>query len=143
MRKQIKMTILKIYSDGGSRGNPGPAASAFVVYKKGKIFHKDGMFIGKKTNNYAEYFALLMVFNWLIKELNNEDILVKYYLDSELVVNQLKGRYKVKSKNLIPLFSEASEKIKRFSGRIEFYAIKREINKYSDKLVNEILDENK
>lgn len=138
----MRKTVLKIYSDGGSRGNPGPAASAFVVFKNDKMLHKEAKPIGEKTNNYAEYFAVLMALRWLIKKLNQKNVSVKYYLDSELVVNQLKGHYKVKSKNLAPLVLKVFKMMKSFSGSIEYKAVRRENNKISDKLVNESLDEN-
>ena len=139
---KMRKTMLKIYSDGGSRGNPGPAASAFVVFENGKMLHKDAKFIGEKTNNYAEYFAVLMALGWLVKKFNQKNVTVAYYLDSELVVNQLKGNYKVRSKNLAPLVSEAFKMMKSFSGRLEYFAVRREKNTISDKLVNESLDEN-
>ena len=137
MRKQI----MKIYSDGGARGNPGPAASAFVVIENGKVIHKDASYLGERTNNEAEYEALLMALRWLNK--NKESVAesrVRFFLDSELLVRQLNGNYKVKSKNLKPLFEKALALTQKLDNK-KFIFIRREKNKLADSLVNLKIDE--
>jgi len=91
---------LKIYCDGGARGNPGPAAGAFVVLADNKEIAAEGKSFRVATNNEAEYGAVIMAMTWLLK---NNAASVVFYLDSELVVKQLNGVYKIKSKKLLPL----------------------------------------
>jgi ribonuclease HI len=133
---------LKIYSDGGSRGNPGPAASAFVVIKNGELIHKENKFLGVKTNNFAEYTAVLMSMEWLVKNNNKTTVSVLHYVDSELVANQLSGKYKIKSKNLIPLVSKIIFLLNNYKGKVKYIPVRRVKNVLSDALVNEALDEN-
>ena len=133
--------VLKIYTDGGSRGNPGPAASAFVVYKNKKLVYKNAFFLGKKTNNYAEYYAVKSAVNWLLQ--NTQSFLrVEFFIDSELVVNQLNGRYKIKSKNLLPLIQCIKAAEGKMNKNISYLHILREKNTVADMLVNEKIDQN-
>lgn len=137
------MSDLTIYTDGGARGNPGPAASSFVVVKSGAVVYKESKFLGKKTNNQAEYEAVILALNWLIKNSKiHENKIINFYLDSELVVRQLTGAYKIKSKTIHTLFELAKEIMSKIEGKIFFTAVKREKNKLADKLVNEKIDEN-
>lgn len=137
----MKNKIINIYSDGGSRGNPGKAASAFVVYLDGKVFHKESKFIGTQTNNVAEYSAVVMALTWLYKtELKDEILDINFYMDSELIVNQLSGKYKVKNKNLLKYFEVINKFTKQFKLKINFIHVKREKNKLADTLVNQTLD---
>ena len=125
-----------VYTDGGARGNPGPAASGFVIYNGGEIIAREGKYLGIATNNQAEYNAILLglekAYNLKITELD-------CFLDSELVVKQLKLEYKVKNKDLAAIFIKAWNLSKKFK-RIKFHHIPREKNKEADALVNEILD---
>lgn len=139
------MGSLKIYCDGGARGNPGPGAGAFVAIEGEKLIYKKGKFFGKVTNNEAEYGAVIMALEWLldnktINQLNSNS--VNFFLDSELVVKQLNGLYKIKSKNLLPLILEVKNLEKKFSGKISYANIQRDKNFLADALVNETLDEN-
>ncbi|MEK7497288.1 MAG: ribonuclease HI family protein [Patescibacteria group bacterium] len=129
------MRNFEIYCDGGARGNPGPAASAFVVYEDGKIIHKEGKFLGVATNNVAEYSAVIMALIWL-KEIAS----VTFFLDSELVVKQLTGVFKIKNENLKDLAIKAKTLKKNFSGKIIYKNLRREKNTAADSLVNETLD---
>lgn len=131
---------LSIYTDGGSRGNPGKSACAFVVIKDGVEIYKDSKFLGIGTNNFAEYQGVIVALKWLLgsEEYKNSD--VKFFLDSELVVRQLNGRYKVKNLNLQKLFSEIKEMIKKFDGKVLFSNVPREENSSADALLNETLD---
>lgn len=135
--------VLEIHTDGGSRGNPGPAASAFVAEIDGKHFFEGSKFIGKETNNVAEYQAVLLALKWLTEEQANESFNeIIFYLDSELVVRQLQGKYKVKSEGLISLHQNAKALIDKVNPKITFISVPREKNKQADLLVNETLDKN-
>ena len=131
---------ISIYCDGGSRGNPGPAASAFVVIERGKVIVSDSFFLGEATNNVAEYTAVYKALLWLAKSnyKNKENI---FYLDSELVVNQLNGNYKVKSSNLIPIFVKSKRLLDKLP-KTSFVSVPRNKNELADSLVNSSLDEN-
>ena len=133
----MKKQPLIIYSDGGARGNPGPAAAGYVV--GGKSF---GEYIGETTNNVAEYKALIFGLKKGISLLGKEKAAetdVQCNLDSELLVRQLNGQYKVKNANLKPLFLEALS-AKRSYKSVSFTHIPREINKEADRMVNLTLD---
>ncbi len=130
---------IKIFTDGGARGNPGPAGIGFVIQDAiGKIIFEFGKYIGETTNNQAEYKALLMALEKAL-ELKLEN--VNCYLDSELVVKQLKGEYKVKDKDLGILFVKIWNLSQKFKS-ISYTHILREKNKRADWLVNEALDTN-
>jgi len=129
---------LIIHTDGGSRGNPGPAACAFDVEQNGKeIFHQS-KFLGTATNNFAEYSGVINALDWLMN--NNIYPQVNFYLDSELVVRQINGIYKVKDENLKKLFLEVLTKIKEAKLKIIFRHVPREENSRADLLVNQELD---
>lgn len=125
--------------DGGSRGNPGVCGSGFVLYENNTIIAQDARVVSRKnTNNYAEYMALII---GLIKakSLNIKHLLVKG--DSQLVINQVTGKYKVNSDNLKPLYKDAITLINYFD-IITFEHIKRDLNKVADKLANDAMDAN-
>ena len=124
-----------IYADGGSRGNPGEAAYGIIVQRSGRTMRM-GRALGVATNNEAEYQALLAGLDWAIKE-NITDLTV--FTDSELVVQQVSGKYKVKHPNLKPLFLLALERKKKIK-KFKIFHIKREHNSEADALVNEVLD---
>lgn len=129
-----------IFSDGGSRGNPGKAAIGYTIQNaKQEAIYECGMNIGIATNNVAEYTAIIEAIK-KAKELNVDEIAV--FLDSQLVERQLKGEYRVKSPELIPLFEELVIEIDSLKS-FEMNHIKRELNKRADKLVNEALDSEK
>lgn len=135
-----KTKELDIYTDGGSRGNPGPAGIGVVLYNSdGLAVEKVSEFIGEATNNQAEYNALIV---GLQEAQNFKAKSVHCYLDSELVVKQLKGQYKVKNKNMKPLFTIVQGLIKNFES-VKFSHVPREKNKEADRLVNEALDKEK
>jgi len=132
-----------IHTDGGSRGNPGPAASAFVVEKNSEIIFKGSKYLGKVTNNFAEYTGVVIALQWLLENLDLEiGESVNFVLDSELVVRQLNGLYKVKDENLQKLFAEVKVLINKTGKKIIFKNVPREQNKIADQLVNEELDRN-
>lgn len=130
------MKKLIIYCDGGARGNPGPAGAGAVLYHEGVLVAEISEFLGNRTNNQAEYQALILALK-KAKELGAEE--VECYLDSELVVKQIKREYKVKNKDLAPLFLEVYNLDLSFK-KSSYQHIPREKNKEADKLVNLAVD---
>jgi len=132
-----------LYTDGGSRGNPGPAAIGVVVCnEKGEILKRYGESLGEATNNEAEYQALIFGLKKL-KQVFGKEAMKKSHLevrmDSELIVKQIDHQYKIAEPNLQKLFLQVWNLMLDFS-QIKFVAIAREQNKEADKLVNEALD---
>ena len=129
---------LTINTDGGARGNPGPAAIGIVIKNAaGDLLYAHGEYIGKTTNNQAEYRALLQAVKKAF-ELGGAEI--HCFLDSELLVRQLNYQYKVKDKNLAPLFLQVVNIAQHFK-KITYTHIPRAANTAADALVNEALDE--
>ncbi len=129
---------IKIYTDGGSRGNPGPAASGFVlIAENGDIVLKKGVYLGITTNNQAEYQALKLALE-AAKTLKATNLDI--YMDSLLIVNQIKGTYKVKNAELLPLYNSIKKLIEGFNS-VSFTHVPRALNKLADAMVNEALDE--
>jgi len=126
-----------MFTDGGARGNPGPAAIGVVIKNhKGDVIQRTGKYIGESTNNDAEYKALLDGVTSL-KEMGATK--VKCFLDSELVVKQMNGLYKVKNQNIKTLWSKIKIIEKSFE-EISYHHVKREKNMEADSIVNEVLD---
>jgi ribonuclease HI len=131
------MTKFIIHSDGGARGNPGPAAiGATIVSVDGGRSENISKTIGHATNNQAEYEAIIAALE-AAKNLGAEEL--DCYLDSELVVKQINHEYKVKNKDLAPLFLRVHNLSLQFK-KIKFHHVRREQNKEADRLVNEALD---
>ncbi len=126
---------LIIYCDGGSRGNPGPAASAFIVFSDGEIIHQQSKYLGITTNNFAEYSAVLLALSW-----TGTNLSITFYLDSELVTKQINGDYKIKNDKLKNLHTDILEIIKTKKLITKFINIPREKNKIADRAVNKELD---
>ena len=126
-----------VYCDGGSRGNPGPAAIGFVAFENSKQIKKFSKTIGRATNNVAEYRAVIAALKW-VKGLDfpTKNALVNFYLDSQLVVNQLRGIYKVKDQKLKKLAVLAKSLEREIGVKIFYHLIRREKNKIADSLVN-------
>ena len=138
--KTIKHQKIKIYTDGGARGNPGPAGIGVVVYDiDDNIINTKSEYIGKATNNQAEYMAVVAAME-LIARYEVEEI--NFFLDSELVVKQLNREYKVKNKGLAPLFVKVYNSILKYK-KVTFTHIRREFNKEADKLANIAMDKAK
>jgi ribonuclease HI len=126
-----------LWTDGGSRGNPGPAAYAFVLEAEdGTVLEARGEAIGVATNNVAEYRALVAGLARAGEAGVSELDVVS---DSELLVKQMRGEYRVKNAALQALFLEAS-RLAREVGRVSYRAVRREHNELADRLVNEALD---
>jgi len=126
-----------IYTDGGARGNPGPAGiGAVLKNKEGKTVATISEYIGEATNNQAEYRAVVVALG-KAKKLGAQEL--EFYLDSELVVKQLNREYKVKDKNLAPLFVKIYNAVLSFK-KVTFKHIGREKNEEADRLVNKAID---
>jgi ribonuclease HI len=126
-----------VHVDGGARGNPGPAAAAAVVSTPdGEVIDEASEFIGHATNNVAEYRGLLLGLE-RAKAVGGTEI--ELYNDSELVANQINGRYKVKHADMKPLHAEAIERLRAF-GRWRVRSVPRSQNAAADALVNQALD---
>ncbi len=125
-----------IHSDGGARGNPGPAAIGVVISDNEKVIATISRCLGEATNNQAEYQAVIAGLEKALQLKINE---VECILDSELVVKQLRREYKVKNKELAALFVKAYNLSLQFK-KISFRHVPREENKAADRLVNEALD---
>lgn len=132
------MEKILLYTDGGSRNNPGPAATGFVLKdESGKILKKGGTFLGLATNNEAEYQALIEGLTEA-KKFNPQSLTC--FLDSSLVVNQLNGVFKIKEARLRQLVFEVKKLEPNFAS-VRYQYISREKNKEADALVNKVLDE--
>lgn len=137
---------LQIFCDGGARGNPGPAAIGFLVFtEEGKLLQKRKQAIGVATNNEAEYGAVVEALKWL-KEfkkqvlLPNRSLMINFFLDSQLVVNQLNGLFKVKEGRLRQLIVSIRQLEQEAGGNIAYYYIRREKNLQADFLVKQVLN---
>ena len=127
----------RLFTDGGARGNPGPAAYGFVLEAEdGTLLAAEGVAIGTATNNVAEYSGLVA---GLEKALELQVPQVEVVSDSELMVKQMRGEYRVKNEALRALFVEASTLARRLES-VEYRHVKRAHNELADRLVNEALD---
>jgi ribonuclease HI len=133
-----KITEVKLFTDGGSRGNPGPSALGFAIMEMtDRIVVKKGTYLGITTNNQAEYQALK---SGLEEALRMRVQIVHVYMDSLLVVNQMLGIFKVKNRDLWPVHSAIKELAARFE-KVTYTHVPRELNKIADSAVNEALDQ--
>ncbi len=132
---------LKVFTDGASRGNPGDASYGYVIkVEDGAILHQEGRELGVTTNNVAEYTAVLEAFSYIASRWGEKtDLRVELNADSKLVIEQLAGRYKLKSPHLREIFV----RIRKVEERISFITYKhipREENFLADRLANQALD---
>jgi ribonuclease HI len=125
------------HCDGGSRGNPGPSGYGAVIEDaQGRVVARLSEYLGKQTNNYAEYSGLLAVLRWAIE---NGHKRLRVVSDSELMVKQMKGQYKVNSPGLLPLWQEA----RRLAARLDRFEMRHTLrggNQEADRLANEAMD---
>lgn len=133
------VSTAKLYTDGGSRGNPGPSALGYVLLDMDdNVVKKEGIYLGLTTNNQAEYQGLKYGLEQAKKSGVRE---LTVYMDSLLVVNQMKGIYKVKNRDLWPIHQAAKDLVESF-GKVSFVHVPRELNSIADGLVNDCLDAN-
>lgn len=137
------MSTLTIHTDGGSRGNPGPAACAAVFLNPDReIVCSISRYLGYTTNNEAEYRGVILALETILSDLNkySEFSSIQFVLDSELVVFQLTGRYKIKNANLQQLATTTHQLIRQINKPISFTHVKRHLNTLPDELLNQELD---
>ena len=131
------MHAIKANIDGGARGNPGPSAYGVVVRdSKGEIIAELSDYLGIQTNNFAEYSGLLAALEFAVRK---NHVSLKVLSDSELLVRQMQGRYKVKSPGLIDLYDRARALVRKLE-QFSIEHVLREYNREADKLVNKVLD---
>lgn len=132
-----KITEIKLYGDGGSRGNPGPSASGYVLFDmEGNELVRNGVYLGITTNNQAEYLSLKLGLEHALKYGAR---VVHVHMDSLLVVNQMLGKFKVKNRDLWPIYTAVQEMLPKFK-KVTFVHVPRALNKEADAAVNEALD---
>ena len=132
------MESIKIFSDGGSRGNPGPSASGYVLLtEEDELIKANGVYIGITTNNQAEYKSIKFALQDAL-ELGAKNIAA--FMDSLLVINQLKGTFKIKNEALYPIYKDVKDLVTRFDS-VTFTHVPRELNKLADAEVNKCLDD--
>ncbi len=127
---------LVVYTDGGSRGNPGPSAAGYVVIDRGDVVDQGGEYLGITTNNQAEYHGVILGLE-AAQRLGAETVEVR--VDSMLVANQLKGIYKIKNRELWPVNERVNELVRGFKS-VKFTHVPRELNQLADGEVNKTLD---
>lgn len=132
--------IYHIHTDGGARGNPGPAAVGVVIHKNGILFHKFGHAIGETTNNVAEYRGVIEALQYMRGVLKHNKFELLFILDSMLVVNQLNGLFKIKEPHLRELSLQIKLLEQEIGGVIHYTIVPREQNRQADFLVNQALD---
>ena len=132
--------VLNVYTDGGARGNPGPAAIGMVIKdEQGKVIHSFGRTIGEATNNVAEYRAVIAALEWIkFQSKADRPLAVNFFSDSTLIVHQIKREWKIKEAHLKPL----AARVHRLEDglTVVYTAIPREQNALADALVNQALD---
>ncbi len=133
-----------MYTDGGARGNPGPAgAGAYIVGADGKPLKEISKFLGHRSNNWAEYEAVIIGFEALKKLFGAQKLKslhVEVKLDSELIARQLRGEYQIKEETLFPQYIKAHNFLVKDIPHVTFTHIPREKNKEADRLANEAMD---
>lgn len=138
MKEQYDFTI---YTDGGSRGNPGPAAYGFVIYdSEMNLVYEEGKAIGNTTNNVAEYSGITEALKWLDQNRKIDKPSIKVFMDSQLAVMQLSGFWKIKNENIRNFSFTIKVLEKKLGGNISYSHVRRELNKEADRLVNLALD---
>jgi probable phosphoglycerate mutase len=130
--------VITVYTDGGSRGNPGPAGYGVRIEdEQGALIEELHASLGVTTNNVAEYRALIAALEWALAHGHTQ---VRVRADSELLVKQMRGEYRVKHPGLQPLYAEARALAARI-GRVTYEHVRREANKEADRLANAAMDD--
>ena len=138
------MKKLTLYTDGGSRGNPGPAGAGAVVYdEKGHLLAEVSVYLGEKTNNWAEYEAIILGLREvkkLVPGKERKDLELEVRMDSELIQRQLTNKYQIKEESLFPQFIKVHNMVVKDFPNISFTHVRREDNEEADRLANEAMD---
>jgi ribonuclease HI len=129
-----------LFVDGASRKNPGPSGAGICIEKDGIMFIKDGYYLGIKTNNQAEYLALLLAF-FMVEEHNTHGDKIHIISDSQLLVRQLNGMYKVRQPHLVPLYSACKQRMDQLGATISH--VLRDENTAADAMANYGIDNKK
>jgi ribonuclease HI len=132
--------IFNVFTDGGSRGNPGISGCGVVITdNKGNIQYQSSQFLGVKTNNQAEYGGLILALKWLVNHQSGLNA-INFFADSQLLVHQINGQYKVKSPHIKPLYSEVLRLLSKLSVPTKFTHIRRSFNDLADQLANQAMN---
>lgn len=136
--------MIVVYTDGGSRGNPGNAATGVVIQVNNVPLFESGEYLGVTTNNVAEYTAVIRALDWLIENKgtlpHSSGESIQFKLDSQLVVEQLSGRYAVKQPHILELVRKVQQRLVSLEIPAKFQYIPRKENARADALVNQALD---
>lgn len=132
--------ILSVFTDGGSRGNPGISGYGLVIKSGSEVIFEEAKFLGIKTNNEAEYMGLIGALTWISENKKNVEK-INIFSDSQLMVRQVQGIYKMKAPNLKPLLSTVRALIEQINLPIEFKSVPREDNSLADELANQAMDQ--
>ncbi len=135
--RAMKADTIEVYVDGGSRGNPGPSGGGFAVYRGGENVLEGSEFYGEKTNNQSEYLALRTALREVFAHF--PEVKINCFMDSQLVVEQMNGNYKVKNENIRPIYEEVSRISGQFKG-FQIQHVRREQNQRADELANQAMD---
>ena len=133
---------IKVFTDGGSRGNPGHSGYGLVIYDQDEnVLFEESKYLGIKTNNEAEYAGLIGALTWINSNQDSVKISkIDFHADSQLMIRQMQGIYKVKAPNLIPIFQQAKKLTNLISSPINFIDVRRELNELADNLANQAMD---
>lgn len=130
---------LTIHTDGGSRGNPGHSGIGVVIESPTGVLTSFGKYIGVGTNNQAEYKAVIAALEWVVQNASDATLL-HFYLDSQLVVSQLMGKYRIKHPEMLRLKTQIETELKKIKAKAVFGYVPRAENSFADSLVNQALD---
>lgn len=137
LKPTAKQHAWRLFVDGAARNNPGPAGAGLYIEKDGEPFLKKGFYLGKKTNNQAEYMALLLGIFFIKQHIHEHDTLL-IVSDSQLLVRQLQGLYRIKNQDLVALYQCATRLLDRMKYGVDH--VLREHNKVADAMANEGID---
>jgi ribonuclease HI len=135
---------LIVHTDGGARGNPGPAGAGAVVFdESGTVLYETSAYLGKRTNNFAEYSAVVLGLELIARKIGKaqcKSLAVTVRLDSELICKQLNNEYQIKEETLFPLYIQVHNLLVSTFPSVTFEHVPRAQNAHADKLANEAMD---
>lgn len=134
--------LINVYTDGGSRGNPGISGYGVVINDdQNQLIYQEAKFLGIKTNNEAEYSGIIAALKWIKKNQKSYQITqINFFADSQLMIRQLQGLYQVKAPTLLPLFSQVQQLLIQINLPVKYTDVRREFNKLADQLANQAMD---